>query len=200
VIDSISTYRSKEESFTTPSVLPKLETNEISIDGATTAIGGGLISSNGGNPILARGVVWGTSSSPTINLSTKTSDGSGSGTFKSTLNNLQLNTVYYVRAYATTSFGTGYGSERKFSTNSFPNVLTGKIDSIKTTSVRYSGTVTSDGGASVTARGIVWDTCNNPTLSNFIDIKEKINNCDIYEKKKRLIICYKKQLLVKQDI
>jgi uncharacterized protein (TIGR02145 family) len=176
VTDNISTYRSKEESFTTPSVLPKLETNEITIDGATTAIGGGSISSNGGNPILARGVVWGTSPLPTINLPTKTSDGSGSGTFKSTLNNLQLNTVYYVRAYATTSFGTGYGSERKFSTNSFPSVLTGKIDSIKTTSVRYSGTVTSDGGATITARGIVWDTCNNPTLSNFIDFKETVNN------------------------
>jgi hypothetical protein len=60
--------------------------------------------------------VWSTSQNPTIALSTKTSDGTGSGTFTSNISSLAANTTYYVKAYATNSVGTSYGNEITFTT------------------------------------------------------------------------------------
>jgi hypothetical protein len=70
---------------------------------------------DGGSPVITRGICWGTNPQPTI-LDNTTSDGSGLGAFTSILSNLQPNTTYYFRAYATNSVGTGYGNELSFST------------------------------------------------------------------------------------
>lgn len=40
------------------------------------------------------------------------------------------------------------------------------VNNISTTSATIGGTVTNDGGAAVTARGIVWSTANNPTIDD----------------------------------
>ncbi len=87
---------------------------DISINGAKS---GGNISSDGSSSITARGVVWGTATNPTIALSTKTSDGTGAGSFSSSISGLIANTKYFVRAYATNSAGTSYGNELSFSTD-----------------------------------------------------------------------------------
>ena len=76
-----------------------------------TAVGGGNITQ--GATITARGVCWSTSANPTITNS-KTIDGTGRGTFTSTLTGLTAQT-YYVRAYATTPTGTTYGNQVVFS-------------------------------------------------------------------------------------
>ena len=69
-------------------------------------------------PITQRGIVWSTSTNPTISLSTKTLQGSGSvGQFSSNLNGLLPSTLYYVRAYATNSAGTTYGNQQTFTTS-----------------------------------------------------------------------------------
>jgi hypothetical protein len=83
---------------------------------SSTAISGGDITSDGGTPIIARGVVWSTSSNPTVNLTTKTVNGTGTGRFDSNLTNLTPNTSYFVRAYATNSVGTAYSNEQTFKT------------------------------------------------------------------------------------
>jgi hypothetical protein len=95
---------------------PKLTTTTVSNITATTATSGGTIISDGGSPITAKGVVWSTSPSPTIDLSTKTNDGTGVGTFTSTISNLTNNTKYYFRSYATNFIGTSYGEEQSFTT------------------------------------------------------------------------------------
>ncbi len=79
-----------------------------------TALSGGNVTSSGTLTITARGVVWGTTTNPTISLSTKTTDGVGSGIFTSTITGLNLNTTYYVRSYATNSLGTSYGAQVSF--------------------------------------------------------------------------------------
>jgi uncharacterized protein (TIGR02145 family) len=61
-------------------------------------------------------VVWSTETAPTVSLVTKTSDGTGTGTFQSTLTGLAGNIKYYVRAYAITGSGTTYGEEKVFTT------------------------------------------------------------------------------------
>jgi sugar lactone lactonase YvrE len=81
-----------------------------------TISSGGNITSDGGSAVTARGVIWSTSSGPTVSLSTKTTDGTGTGTFTSSVTGLTPNTTYYLRAYATSTLGTGYGNEVSFTT------------------------------------------------------------------------------------
>lgn len=82
---------------------------------ATSATGGGTVVSEGGGPVTVRGVCWSTTSAPTTTDS-HTSDGSGTGAFTSSLTGLTANTLYYIRAYATNSYGTAYGNESSFNT------------------------------------------------------------------------------------
>ncbi len=98
-----------EISFTT---LATVTTTAISAIGTTVATSGGNVTS-GGASVTARGVVWATTPSPTIN---PTSNGSGAGVFTSNITGLTASTTYYVRAYATNAGGTAYGSDVSFST------------------------------------------------------------------------------------
>lgn len=102
-----------------------LTTNAISALTNTTAIGGGEVTNTGGTTVTARGVVWATTTAPTILLLTKTSDGTGVGVFTSSLTGLTANTTYYVRSYATTSAGTFYGNEVSFTTSGPPPLCDG---------------------------------------------------------------------------
>jgi uncharacterized protein (TIGR02145 family) len=132
----------------------------------TSAVGGGTISSAGGATITASGLVWGVSTNPEITLTTKTTDGTTSGTFTSSITGLTQGTAYHVRAYATNSIGTAYGPDITFTTLTTPTVsATATVTSITGTTATSGGTITADGGASVTARGVVWDTNANPVVS-----------------------------------
>ena len=77
------------------------------------ADGGGFVSSQGASSVTERGVCWSTLQNPTI-TDNRTSDGSGAGRFTSYINNLTEGATYYIRAYATNSFGTAYGREVEF--------------------------------------------------------------------------------------
>lgn len=79
------------------------------------ATGGGVVISNGGSPVTARGVCWSTNSNPSL-TDNFTTDGTGDGTFVSSMTGLNMGTTYYVRAYATNSIGTSYGTEEIFTT------------------------------------------------------------------------------------
>jgi uncharacterized protein (TIGR02145 family) len=105
-----------ELSFTTLSVLPPmLKTTEVYPITQTSAISGGIVYETGGGQILERGVCWSTLKNPTV-ADTKSSDGSGFGSFTSNLTGLDPKTTYYVRAYASNSAGVSYGSQMSFAT------------------------------------------------------------------------------------
>ena len=107
---------------------------------------------------------WSTSQNPTVGGS-HTEDGSGQGSFVSTLTNLTTGTIYYVRAYAINSADTAYGEEVSFTAIRVPTVTTTSISSIASTTATSGGNVTADGGANVTARGVCWSTVNiEPTI------------------------------------
>jgi len=98
---------------------PTVTTASVSDIGLTTATCGGDVVSSGGVPVTARGVCWSTSPNPTISDNI-TTNGFGTGSFTSYLAGLTApNILYYVRAYATNSGGTSYGSEESFSTLAF---------------------------------------------------------------------------------
>ena len=93
-------------------------TSNITSITSCTAISGATILGYIGSTITARGVCWGTNTNPTIALSTKTIDGTGTGVFTSNISGLTSNTTYYVRAYVSTSLGTDYGMEFSLITKS----------------------------------------------------------------------------------
>jgi len=100
---------------TVNSLVPTVTTNNVSSITTNSASCGGNVTSNGGANVTARGVCWSTSQNPTVSGS-HTTDGSGTGSFTSSLTGLTPNTTYYVRAYATNSKGTGYGEQKSFTT------------------------------------------------------------------------------------
>lgn len=147
-------------------VPPTLTTTSVSSITTTTAASGGNITSDGGDAVTARGVCWSTSPSPTT-ANSKTTNGSGTGSFSSSLTGLTPGATYYVRAYATNNFGTSYGNELSFSSLAATPTLTTTVVSLgRMTTALSGGNITSDGGASVTARGVCWNTSSSPTISN----------------------------------
>jgi len=76
-----------------------------------------------GGAILAKGVCWATTTTPTI-LNSITTDGTGIASFTSSLSVLLTGTTYYVRSYATNSAGTGYGNQLSFTTVHETSTLT----------------------------------------------------------------------------
>lgn len=159
-----------------------LSTTEVTGLTQTTAISGGEISDDGGATVTARGIVWGINESPTIvdggNIG-KTRDGAGSGVFSSKVLDLEANTKYYVRSYATNSLGTTYGSSVSFTTLGVedPIVLTTKVTEITQTSAKSGGEINFDGGSSIIVCGIVWGINKSPTIKDGENIgKTEENN------------------------
>ncbi|MCK4346313.1 MAG: hypothetical protein KAX05_13600 [Bacteroidales bacterium] len=113
--NSEETVYGNETSFSTSDTLPTISTTVISNITWNSATSGGNATANGGAPITTRGVCWSNSQNPTI-ADAFTTDGSGTGSFTSSITGLTPNTTYYVRAYATNSAGTGYGNEITFKT------------------------------------------------------------------------------------
>jgi uncharacterized protein (TIGR02145 family) len=150
-------------------ILPIVFTSEISNFSNNTACCSSNVYFDGGdtNPPV-RGVCWSTSQNPTI-ADSKTTDGTGLGTYTSNITGLSPNTTYYVKAYATNSEGTSYGIQLYFTTlntEQAPLVTTGEVMNITMTSATCLSNISSDGGLPVTERGICWSLSENPTISD----------------------------------
>jgi hypothetical protein len=163
---NVGTAYGNEVSFTTQDGIPTLTTTDVTSITGASATSGGNITDNGGLNVTARGVCWSTSPNPTTSNS-HTTNGTGTGSFNSTISGLELSTTYYVRAYATTAAGTAYGEEKTFSTrDGVAVVTTAELTDIGLATATCGGTVTDDGGLEVTARGLCWSTASNPTIDN----------------------------------
>ncbi|MQY78047.1 MAG: hypothetical protein GH151_02460, partial [Bacteroidetes bacterium] len=158
-------YGNQIEFTTTEPILPTVTTISASSITENSAESGGNITDDGGATITAKGVCWSTSQNPTVSDS-YTSNGSGTGGFTSSLTGLTNGTTYYVRAYATNSVGTSYGSEVTFTTLTIPSLTTTVISAITENSAKSGGWITADGGAVITAKGVCWSTSSNPTTAD----------------------------------
>ena len=146
--------------------LPTVETNDVMELTADAAILGGEVKTDGRLSVTARGVCYGTEQQPTIN-GRHTTDGSGLGAFTSNLKDLEHNTIYYARAYATNRLGTAYGKQVKFTTElGVPIVTTDTITRITAHSAKCKGRVESDGGYPVTKKGTCWSKQPDPTIDD----------------------------------
>jgi autotransporter-associated beta strand protein len=143
-----------------------LTTTGISSLSNISATSGGNITAALNDSVLVRGVVWSSSSNPTVDLLTKTIDGTSKGSFTSSITGLTAGTLYYVRAYATNSNSTDYGTQVSFTTQTPPTLTSTTTPSSVTASTASSGgNISSANGFAMQTRGVVWSTSANPTIA-----------------------------------
>ena len=171
--NSGGTSYGEQVSFTTNKIeVPVLSTNAVISITQTSAVSGGNITDEKGAIVTERGVCWGTNQNPTLSES-KTSNGTGLGSFTSNLTGLSGNTTYYVRAYATNLTGTAYGEQLSFKTLPvLATIGTEAVTELGFFTGKSGGNVSSDGGSTVIQRGICWSTSQNPTTNDDNTIEE----------------------------
>lgn len=106
----LSSCKKKSEDTPVSGPVPVLLTSGFSNILLTTARCTGNVTSDGGTFVIKRGFCWSQSNqNPTIQDDTVAS-GNGAGVFSSTIKGLKGQSAFYVRAFATNTNGTGYGS------------------------------------------------------------------------------------------
>ena len=143
---------------------PTVTTQAVSGISITSATGNGNITA-GLASISVSGVVWSTTSGSESIAGSKSIDGptgSTAGAYTSSITGLSAATIYYVKAYATNSFGaTSYGSEVSFTTSASataPTITTQSVSAITTTTATGNGNITGTGGSNILTSGVVWST------------------------------------------
>lgn len=137
-----------------------------SFTAATVNLDGQIIRLGGDAKVVERGMCWSKLNNPTINDS-KTSDGIGISTFSSIISGLTGNTTYYIRSYTKTDLGVVlYSNEITMTT--LPSVTISTVDAsnIKTATATAGGNITLNGTDTVIAKGVCWNTSQNPTIAN----------------------------------
>jgi hypothetical protein len=180
-------------------LLATLTTTSVTSITSVTAVSGGNITADGGGAITDRGVCWSTSQNPTISDS-KTTDGSGIGSFTSNMTGLSHSTIYYVRAYATNSAGTAYGNQESFTTLDF-NIVPGEkigdfnlgdnmqINVSKIVSLVGSISWLDDSSSELWSGELYWNGIRYDTIGiNFVIIKNEASM--LYEDVPDIIMAY----------
>lgn len=133
----------KTEGSGTTIILPTVVTANVTMITTISAKSGGEVTDDGGAEVIERGICWSINENPTVNDS-HIAAGSGTGAFTASMNGLEANTTYHVRAYAINEVDTAYGLDNEFTTlsgggNSFENgVLPGLFSVSPTEKVYFS--------------------------------------------------------------
>ena len=157
-----------ERKFTALNNLPILTTYDPTSITLSSATLNGNVTGDGGSPVTKKGIVYNTSPEPSLtSYLGNLPGGSGLGSIAVGATGLAPGKDYYVRAYATSNNGTAYGNEKIFKTLAGYAVLTTfQAATITATSAILGGEVTSESGAAVTEKGVVWATTKDPTISS----------------------------------
>lgn len=148
--------------------VPTVTTSAVTSIGQTSATSGGTISSNGGATVTVSGIAWGTSANPTTSNSKTTNGWATSGPWSSSMTGLSAGTTYHVRAYATNSAGTAYGSDVSFTTAAAPDdePLSGcSATTISNCSLSSTSSGNSSGSCATGYTGSCVYSCSNGTWS-----------------------------------
>lgn len=146
---------------------PTVAVSSVNNITATSASSGGVVTADGGDPVIARGICWSPTNITPTTADSKTSDFSGLGSFASAILGLTPGTTYNLTAYATNAIGTAYSSASSFKTLALtPTLTTTDFSAVTSNSFISGGIITNDGGSPVTARGICWSSNLNPTVSD----------------------------------
>ena len=151
--------------------LPKVITNTAVYISGTNGYSSVHISDDGGSAIIAKGIIWSTSGSPTVDLLTKTNNLAIKDSRLECISGLKASTKYYLRAYATNSIGTAYGDQIMFTTlninsvsdidGNFYNIIEigGQFwmsENLKTTKFSNGDTIPHESASNKYPRGYTW--------------------------------------------
>lgn len=137
---------------------------------------GGTFINQSGMQILDVGICL--STAPNVNLETSPNldckgVGVANGVYILSYTELQPNTTYYYRSVVNYLLNGvsrhAFGSEQQFTTAqplTLPTVGTVNVTSITANTAVSGGNVTSEGGATVTSRGVCWSTGQNPAIGS----------------------------------
>jgi hypothetical protein len=141
------------------------EATDVDIAGGTATLNGS-IESVGDPAYTERGFAYGTVHNPTIEDNTKkVADGNGTGDFSANVSELEMNKIYYVRAYALSSQSISYGSEVMLDFSQvLPVVTTQEVSDIDDTTAAFNGTIESIGDPAYTERGFIYGKMQVPTI------------------------------------
>ncbi|MBL7886690.1 MAG: hypothetical protein JNJ52_08080 [Flavobacterium sp.] len=123
----------------------------------------------GGSAYVEAGFCWSTNPNPTVaDNQSVFSVSAPVGNYVGIVHSLLPSTTYYVRAFARNSAGVSYSNQQSFTTftPTLPTVTTSAITNITGGTADGGGTVTNDGGAAVTQKGLCWSTSPNPTIAD----------------------------------
>jgi hypothetical protein len=153
--EAVSHHYSQERTFSTFSGIADVDTRQISAITAFTAVVRGAVTSGNGAEVTGRGVCLVLADGVPGLDDTCIAAGQGLGEFSVDLTDLTPQQSYSVRAYATTSIGTGWGEVVGFSTlGGIAEVSTSQVSAITALSARVGGNVITGNGAAVTSRGV----------------------------------------------
>lgn len=147
---------------------PKVTNPSVTSVSQNSATLGATVEHQGLSTVTERGVVWSTNPDPTTsNNDGKVVKPGTTGSFTAQATGLTPNTEYHFRGYARNSYGTAYTEDTTFTTGleTLPSITSPVATQIKHNRAKLGATVTSDGGAAIIQRGVVWSTSPNPTTS-----------------------------------
>ncbi|NCC24573.1 MAG: hypothetical protein EOM25_05130 [Deltaproteobacteria bacterium] len=162
VANTAGTGYGRQVRFTTEDVLPTVITLPVTDIAGTSVTGWGEIKDLGAPHPTAHGLCWNTTGTPGIEDDCQDlGPADATGVFTTNISGLSTGETYYVRAFASSGFGTSYGREISFVTGG-PTVSTGNATHISATTAKGHGEITILGLSNATAHGMCWATDPDP--------------------------------------
>ena len=149
-----------------PVVSTQAITGKIIAQGVATL--NGTIESKGDPAYTQRGFVYGVAHNPTKDDATVVNvSGTNTGAYTYNLSNLEMGKVYYVRAFATSTKGTAYGSEVTLDFNAvMPKVTTVSVEVKSSNSAYFIGQITNVGDPEYVERGFIYGKMQEPMIDD----------------------------------
>lgn len=165
---------------------PVVRTLEVKADDSVTFQVKCIVDEDFGSSITERGIFWGLDNNPSLNNSNcVVHPENGLGEYSCQITGFELNTTYFVRAYAKNEMGLSYAEEvLGFKTDAYekPIVETLPIDTtaFTQTSAVCKGRIVNEGSSPVIQRGICWGITPNPDIDgNYVPSVSNENDFEI---------------------
>ena len=174
-VNSKGTSYGETLTFKTEVALPVVEFTGCSDVTSSSAVVSGSVTYHGGETVSEAGFLYGTTPVLDPSIASKVKSAYSGDSFSFTLSGLTRAQNYYVQPFATNSKGTSYGDVTMFTTlPDLPTVTTNGVTNISDNGAVSGGTITSDGGGEILAKGVVWSRSKNPTVESSFKTDEGI--------------------------
>lgn len=163
------TYSKEEISFTLASVVPEVQTLQVTNTSITngSAVFNGVIISEGEPKYAEKGFVYSKLINPNVNDAKLLVAGEGIGEYSLNVDGLQEGYEYYIRAYVVHLGDVIYGDNVRFNFSAVaPIVQTLYPINVNSTSIAIYGQLISAGDPILTEKGFICSTLPNPSLED----------------------------------